>query len=160
MENMIATGSAVNHNCPEWFWRHSATSVAAGCFRSVHVEVCSPSEQRWKPGMQGQMETIALLLRFCHGGSSRHIAARGRIPGSTLTIHPQSFHSDDIVVSFVLKLQSSTTSDQHNTSHECRARRLLPLLCAFPEHILRLQVIGHKIRPKSFDTTQNLHSEL
>jgi hypothetical protein len=60
----------------------------------------------------------------------------------------------------VLNLQSSPASDQHNTSHECCARRLLPLLCAFSERILRLQVIDRQIRPKSSDATQNLHIKL
>ena len=60
----------------------------------------------------------------------------------------------------MLNLQSSPASDQHNTSHECCARRLLPLLCAFSERILRLQVIDRQIRPKSSDATQNLHIKL
>jgi len=76
IENMIARGSAVSHNCPEWLWGHSVTSVIdTRCLTSLHVGVWRPSEQRWKPGMQGHIETIAPLLRFCHGGSKRHIAA-------------------------------------------------------------------------------------
>lgn len=106
MEKTIARGSAVSQKCTERWKGHWGTSFITGCLVSLQVDVRSPREQRWNPGMQGHIVTIEPLLRFCHGGNMRHIAALRGIPLCVT-------HNSLIISSPALRLRPSPSSDQN-----------------------------------------------